>query len=264
MSPRPDMPSPGLEVPFDLGLVRKAPGFEVPDIDGTVEGWRAWTVLNELPPYGLDPKMHSVTHHGYTWYPKQAAESECDRINAKGETHTPGDARCGCGFYSAKSLRHLMELGYHSYGDYDDARFTKVVGRVANWGQVTEGTQGWRSQYSYPVMLFVPYESAHLGKPLMKAFGCKVRLLNFLKRPGELSQLAAVQGKYTVPTAEPVKHAGRKCRHLKLPFSGHVSGEPFQRDGAIWVEVRWDARPDSPVNMRVSNLVLARRDEEDE
>ena len=94
--------------------------------------------------------MHSVTHSGYTWYPMQAAEAEC------GKDHTPGDARCGCGFYSAKSLKHLIHLGYHSYGDYDQDRYTKVVGQVACWGQVTEGTQGWRSQYAYPVMLFVP------------------------------------------------------------------------------------------------------------
>jgi hypothetical protein len=182
----------GMTVPFDLSLIRKAPGFEVPDIEGTVEGWRAWVVAKTLPPFGVDPKMHSVVWN-YTWYPMQVAEAECTIHGGSKNDHGPAaDARCSCGFYTAKTLKHLMEMGYHSYSDYDAASFVKVIGRVANWGQVTEGTQGWRSQYSYPVMLFVPYEAAYLAKPLQKAFGCKVRLLNFLKQAGSINQLAII------------------------------------------------------------------------
>src|SRR5881227_1345089 len=117
-----------LEVPFDLALVRKAPDFQVPDIEGTTEGWRAWTVTRQPPPFGVDPKLQSVTYGGYTWYPQQTAEAECSR------DHTPADARCHCGFYSAKNLKHLMQLGYHLYDDSEEIPPThvKVVGRVAN------------------------------------------------------------------------------------------------------------------------------------
>ena len=60
----------------------------------------------------------------------------------------------------------------------------------------------------------------------MKAFGSKVRLLNFLKDADELSQLAAVQGKVTIPAfkVSSVEHTGRACKHATLPFTGHVSG----------------------------------------
>src|SRR5947209_11993299 len=108
----------GMTVPFDLGLIRKAPGFEVPDIEGTVEGWRAWTVYKKLPPFGVDPKMHSVVWN-YTWYPQQVAEAECGVHGHKSGQHDgpAADARCSCGFYTAKSLRHLMQMGYHGYSD---------------------------------------------------------------------------------------------------------------------------------------------------
>lgn len=243
-------------VPFDLGHVRKAPGFEVPDIEGTVEGWRAWTVAKRLPPFGVAPKLHSVTHGGYTWYPQQTAEAECVA------DHVPAAAKCGCGFYSAKTLQRLMELGYHSYADYDNDTFVKVVGRVANWGQVTEASWGWRSQFSYPVMLFVPYEAHRLAKPLMEAFGCKVRLLDFQKNPGDLDQVAIAQGKYEpveVLNRERAKVQGRKCHHKQLPLHGYLGGEPFDKDGELWVNVRWDVRPDNPVPMKLATLRLDRK-----
>jgi hypothetical protein len=248
-----------LGVPFDLGLVSKAPGFEVPDIEGTVEGWRAWKIEKRLPLYGVDPKLRSVTEglsHGYTWYPQQTAEAECHKAD-----HVPAAKGCTCGFYSAKSLEHLMKLGYHRYGDYDEDRYVKVIGRVANWGQVTEGTKGWRSQYSYPVMLFVPYEAHKLVRPLMKAFGCKVRLLDFLKTPGTLDQVAVVQGEYRPVMdvqREQRKQAGRRCHHLTLPLHGHLGGEPYSQDGEMWVDVRWDVRPDDKVPMRLASLRLER------
>lgn len=250
-----------LEVPFDLNLVRKAPGFEVPDIEGTVEGWRAWIVDRTLPPFGVDPKLRSVTHQDYVWYPQQTAEAVCSRHKGGEDGKPSGDAKCSCGFYSAKSLKHLMQLGYHTYADYDNNQYVKVVGRVANWGQVTEGTQGWRSQFSYPVMLFVPYEAHYLAKPLMKAFGSKVRLLNFLKAPGEVSQLKAVQGMIEVPAVAKVKRQGRRCKHKTLPFEGYLGSEPYDKDGEEWVEVRWDARMDSPVQMKMANLTVSKKED---
>jgi hypothetical protein len=240
----------GMAVPFDLGLIRKAPGFEVPKIEGTVEGWRAWTVAKKLPPYGVKPKLQSVTHSEYIWHSGHVSEAECCY-----KEHTPADAQCACGFYSAKNLKHLMKLGYHGYYDFDQDESVKVIGQVANWGQVTEGTQGWRAQYSYPVMLFVPFEAAYLAKPLQESFGCKVRLLNFLKEPGDVNQVTAVEGKHQklrLPTA--AKQQGARCEHKTLPFKGFLSGEPYEKDGEKWVQIRWDANPGKDVQVRMVNL----------
>lgn len=245
-----------LQVPFDLAMIRKAPGFEVPDIEGTVEGWRAWTVAKQPPRFGTTPKLQSAAAR-YTWYPQQTAEAECPK------DHTPADARCTCGFYSAKTLKHLMQLGYASTSDYDEGKSTKVIGRVANWGQVTEATSGWRSQYSYPVMLFVLPSDVRLIPYLAKAFGCKVRMLNWLKPPGDLDQVAAVSGKVDFERlhARP-KQQGRRCRHVSLPLQGFLGGEPVQKsDGAWWVEVRWDVRMDERRWMKVSNLVISKRED---
>jgi hypothetical protein len=250
-----NLPS-GMEVPLDLERVRRAPGFEVPEIEGTVEGWRAWVVDSKIPPYGLPPKLRSVTWN-YAWYPGQISEARCHYCENGADEHKPADKGCSCGFYSAKTIKHLMEMGYHGYHDYDQSSLTKVIGRVANWGQVTEGTQGWRSQYSYPVMVFVPYEHAALAEPIQKAFGCKVRLLNFLKMPGEVNQLAAVAGE--MPSIQRDKaRAGLRCKHRQMAFKGHVAGDEFDRDGELWVPVRWDARPESKVNMRLANIEIER------
>jgi hypothetical protein len=158
-------------------------------VQGTVEGWRAWIVSRNLPRYGVPMKLKSVTHgaavnDGY-WPPRKENVAFCDRC---GED-VPGE-QCSCGFYSAKTLDHLMSMGYHTYRDTDDDHYFKVIGQVANWGKVIEGTQGWRSQYSYPVRLFVPFEAARHARLLKEAYGCKVRLLNFLKPAGSIDQQA--------------------------------------------------------------------------
>ena len=178
------------EMPDDLPIrpqfIVPDPDFEAPTLEGTVEGWRAWSVSTRML-YGVPPKLYSVTARriaGGYWPPRQGNEAHCDKC---GE-NLPGE-RCACGFYSAKTLRHLMKLGYHLYSTEDGSTGSvKVVGQVANWGKVIEGTQGWRSQFSYPIRLYVPFEAAHLAGPLKKAYGCRVKLLNFLKQAGQVDQ----------------------------------------------------------------------------
>lgn len=150
------------------------PDFKAPDMLGTVEGWRAWRVDLELPPFGVAPKLYSATYD-YFWAPRVLARAECG-INSE---HVPGE-NCRCGFYSARDLNHLRTMGYHSY-DADNGSVC-VVGRMANWGKVIPGTQGWRAEKAYPVILYVPYEAAHLALPLRKAYGVPVKLANLLDK----------------------------------------------------------------------------------
>ena len=93
---------------------------------------------------------------------------------------SPPREQCSCGFYSAKSLAHLMSMHYHVY-DADMNGMFHIVGRVANWGKVIEGSQGWRSQYAYPLELFVPYEAWRLMEPLSKIYGVPAQLKNTLE-----------------------------------------------------------------------------------
>jgi hypothetical protein len=159
------------------------PEFQAPDIVGHVEGWRAWSVGTKLPPFGVPPKLYSVTHAAYYWTPRRAAQAECICCE-NSASGVPGE-HCTCGFYSAKTLEHLLSMGYHFY-DADEMDRFQIVGKVANWGKVVEGTQGWRSQFSYPVALYVPFEAWKLAKALEASYGVPAKLLNVLKQPSEV------------------------------------------------------------------------------
>jgi hypothetical protein len=147
--------------------------FQVPDLIGTVEGWRSWLVSSKLPPFGAAPKLFSYNHN-YFWEPRQVNVATCTKPGCE----VPGE-NCGCGFYSAKSLVHLMSMVYPEYDEESSGMFS-VVGQVANWGKVIEGSQGWRSSKSYPVRLLVPYEALKLAIPLSEAYGVPVRPVNIL------------------------------------------------------------------------------------
>jgi hypothetical protein len=149
--------------------------------DGYVEGWRVWTVARELPPYGATPKMRSASYN-YWWTPRVKSRAECDSCDEldpeTGQlSGLPGET-CTCGFYSAKTLEHLRSMGYIKHSTREDT--VGVVGRLANWGKVIEGSQGWRAEFAYPVELYVPFDAMRLGPALKKAYGVPVRLLNTL------------------------------------------------------------------------------------
>lgn len=167
------------EAPFDATKLPD-PNFTVPDLVGTVEGWRAWGVSMELPRYNLPPKLQSVTATEHYWAPRQVMTATC----TQGCEDIPNES-CTCGCYSAKTLQHLLGMHYHLYKV--EHGYTRVIGRVANWGKVIEGSQGWRAQHSYPIDLYVPFVAASkLAVPLGKAYGVPVRLLNTLKPPANI------------------------------------------------------------------------------
>jgi hypothetical protein len=162
----------------DLRRLAPDPQFTVPDLEGTVEGWRAWGVPITVGE-GV-PRLYSVTHSNYYWAPRKRAQAQCLRgSRPKGLTTCKGvecpNEQCTCGFYSAKTFEHLQSMAYHRYHDV-----FHVVGRVANWGKVIEGSQGWRAQYAYPVELFVPFEAWRLAKPLGSLYGVPVSLKDIL------------------------------------------------------------------------------------
>jgi len=53
---------------------------------------------------------------------------------------------------------------------------------VANWGKVVEGSQGWRSEYTYPLKLWLPFEAWYLAEALGNAYGVPVALKNTLAK----------------------------------------------------------------------------------
>lgn len=162
------------EYPIDLSKIKADLDFRAPDLIGTCEGWRAWGVPALKPRYGNPPKLYSVTHTRYFWNPRQLSRAECNRCGPD----VPGE-NCSCGFYSAKTLAHLMGMAYHQY-DAEASGFFHVVGQVANWGKVIECSSGWRAEKAYPVHLYIPFEAHHLALALKEAYGVPVSLKNIL------------------------------------------------------------------------------------
>ena len=172
---KPDKP----DLPFDIEKIGGGENFQAPDIIGPVEGWRAWVVDIELPRFGVPIKLESAVHDFY-WTPRKIAIATCESC---GE-NVPGEF-CGCGFYSARNLSHLLTMPYPKYRN--DEGTVRIIGKVANWGKVVVGTLGWRAQKSYPVTLYVPFEYARThAKPLEEAYGVPVLMRNWLtNKPGK-------------------------------------------------------------------------------
>ena len=162
-------------LPFDPRKLPD-PNLALPDLTEAMIGWRAWKVDRELPRYGVSPKLFSANHE-YYWTPRQTARAVCLK-GCEGD-EMPRES-CSCGFYSAKSAKHLLGMGY-AHMCTTPTTLT-VIGKVAHWGKVIEGRQGWRSEYAYPVQLFLPYEGMELLKPLASGYDCKVALVNLMSK----------------------------------------------------------------------------------
>jgi hypothetical protein len=232
------------------------PNFKPVDLSMAKEGWRAWQVSTQMPAFGLAPKLHSVAHT-YHWAPKRKAEAACNLCE---ETEGVPGVECSCGFYSAKSLQHLMKMGYHLYNDIDETKQFKIVGQVACWGKVIEGTQGWRSQFCYPTYLIIPFEmGAQFGARIRDAYGCKVRIMNFLKQPHEITDefvQSLLDGKPQLQAMTRPTRQGRRVAHRQLKFVGRATSDAYERDGKKLIDVIWDVTPEKTVAIQVEHLAF--------
>ena len=137
---------------------------------GEVLGWRAWYV-KDIPGVGL--RLQS----GYgrfptVWEPFKVMKAECPN----GHTDIPMEGIHCCGFYSALTREHLVDLGYNAYRLGDPFGPIVVIGQIACAGKVIPGTQGWRAAEAWPVRLYVPYDKWQVVKPLRDAYNIPVEL----------------------------------------------------------------------------------------
>lgn len=161
---------------------------------GEFYGWRSWKVQKLGTMVRLQSLGTGAPHYGCVWTPGRMMEALCDCNNGRHagtECHASrvngGDGRvagegCSCGFYSAASRDHLMSLPYPSYKNANAN--LRIFGKVALAGKVIPGTQGWRSQYCWPVELFVPYERQDLVKVLADTYHVPVSLANVFSEKG--------------------------------------------------------------------------------
>lgn len=148
--------------------------WEAPDYFEPVLGWRSWDIDPDYRP-GEVPILNSL--NGTPWPPGEAMEAQCNRTRA--HDGVPG-RNCSCGLYSANNLAHLQSMHYHAYNE-EHGRGLRVVGELNNWGKVFPGTQGWRAQFAYPKVIYVPFEAWELAEGLRTGYGVTVKLMNTLK-----------------------------------------------------------------------------------
>jgi hypothetical protein len=102
-----------------------------PDVPHPVLGWRTWR-LGRRAQRRTDLIAPLA---GLPWPSRQAMVAFC-----ASPTHAPPGDRCGCGLYA------VADPGRLDWGPSDH----EVLGVVALWGQVVEGTRGWRASHGYP------------------------------------------------------------------------------------------------------------------
>jgi hypothetical protein len=94
--------------------------------------------------------------------------------------HLAPELECRCGIYGLRSA-----AAARSYLERPPllCRDDRVIGRVALWGSVVEGSCGWRASHAYPMELFVPMAAAAHG----------------LRRRGYMDEIQLALEEYRVP-----------------------------------------------------------------
>ncbi|MHC1560813.1 hypothetical protein ACR9E3_17785 [Actinomycetospora sp. C-140] len=102
-----------------------------PDLPHPILGWRTWRVGRRA-----QRRTELIAPlAGLPWPSRQPMIAFC-----ASPTHSPPGDRCGCGLYA------VPDPGTLDWGPSDH----EVLGVVALWGQIVEGTRGWRASHGYP------------------------------------------------------------------------------------------------------------------
>lgn len=103
----------------------------VPDVPEAILGWRTWRVGRRAQRRAeLVAPLAQVI-----WPAHRPMVATCGS-----PSHAPPGDRCRCGLYA------VHDPGTLEWGPSD----FEVLGVVALWGQVVEGTRGWRASHGYP------------------------------------------------------------------------------------------------------------------
>ena len=123
-------------------------------------GWRAWCLR-------ADGRLQSVLYDN-VWEPGRPLVAACPH------GHAAPSLECACGIYAARRPEDAL---VYLTGRDKASVVGRLLGRVALWGLVVEGEQGWRAQHAYPFGL--AYERS----------GSEVRVVRPPLLPRSLSQV---------------------------------------------------------------------------
>lgn len=127
--------------PVALGIVEKMSKSRKP-----LSSWRTWKVVDDGEPL----RLKSISYGEY-WPAMEPIKAKCVGGN-------DGDHECPswhhrCGVYSVKELEHVSRW---ATSRHPGSTQITVIGEIEMWGRVLEYTDGYRSEYAYPLKLYVP------------------------------------------------------------------------------------------------------------
>ena len=140
----------------------------IPDLISPIIGYRVW---------GWDA-IGLTSLNGERWLPNKPFVAGCRASDTHG-VHRAPHMNCTCGVYAAKTVGHLRQSSYGSYGP---------CGEVRLWGTLVEHAEGWRAQFAYPKnfvllpeLLPVGISTLEHGLNALRAYGCDI----FIRRRGQ-------------------------------------------------------------------------------
>jgi hypothetical protein len=144
---------------------------ETADVVGEVRAWRAWKIGGTTE----HPRLFSVVHDTY-WPNREWNVADCpNRSRHAADAVIPVET-CSCGFYAAKDMAQLMQLGYAKDAAYGEA--PRVIGEVGQVGKIIPGSAGYRAQYARVVRLLLPYRNWSYAEALAREYRVPVGLAN--------------------------------------------------------------------------------------
>lgn len=141
-----------------------------PDYAEPVEAWRVWRVSMRQGRVVLQSLFA-----GAIWEPVVPLVASCSGgrrsrwapWRKRPHDHAAPELDCRCGIYGVRSV-----AAARSYLETPPllCRDDRVIGRVALWGDVVEGSSGWRASHAYPIELFLPAPAAGRSGPRQRAY----------------------------------------------------------------------------------------------
>lgn len=151
----------------------------VPDSVVPIVGWRFW-LLSEYPIRRLFNEGNRVELESVL---KTTAWPHREKLTAvcKGETwyrtssHQAPYRNCKCGIYGVKSTSRLRSAANGLTRLYDLVLHGKaVVGRFKGWGLCETAAYGFRCQFAYPEIIYLPDQLMVFQEPLAISYGVPV------------------------------------------------------------------------------------------
>jgi hypothetical protein len=132
-----------------------------PDYCEPVVGWRVWSLAV------ADGQARLGSHVSpAVWSPGEELVATCDARRrelrrpwrVRPTEHAAPAPGCTCGVHAMGNIRYLTTYLTPADRPYAWLRplVHHVIGRVALWGDVVEGSRGWRAARAYPAEVWLP------------------------------------------------------------------------------------------------------------